>query len=78
VRFFFNYRDASRYFPDAEGTDLADLATATREGRLSARELLGAERGESDPDYLDGRFEITNVDGDVLAIVSFRESELAA
>jgi hypothetical protein len=75
VRYFFNYRDASRYFPDGEGTDLADLAAATSEGRLSSRELLGAERAESDPDYSSGPFEITNLGGEVLAIVSFRDSE---
>jgi hypothetical protein len=72
MRYFFNYRDSLRYLPDGEGTDFLDLETARNEGRLSARELLGAERGESDPDFLDGSFEITNLGGDVLAIVTFR------
>lgn len=78
MRYFFNYRDHARYLPDAEGTDLLDLATPQSEGRLSARELLGAERGERDPDYRDGSFEITNSGGDLLAVVTFRDSERAA
>ena len=71
MRYFFHYRDVGRYFPDGEGTDLLDLAAAQAEGRQSARELLGTERGESDADYSGGSYEIANGNGDILAIVDF-------
>jgi len=75
MRYFFHYRDAERYFADAEGTDLNDLETAQSEGRLSARELLGSERAESDPDFLAGAYEISDADGMLLAVVQFDETE---
>jgi hypothetical protein len=76
MRYFFNYRGRGGYFPDGEGTELIDLAAAQSEGRLSARELLGAERGESDPDYLAGAFEITDGEGTLLAVVQFEDCRL--
>ena len=73
TRYFFNYHDATRSFVDAEGGDFADLAAAQFDGRLSARELLGSERGESNPDYAGGSFEITDDAGLVLAVLPFKE-----
>lgn len=74
MRYFFHYRDATRYFADGEGTELLDLAAAQREGRLSARELLGSERAESDPEFLPGAYEITDGAGLLLAVVQFDET----
>jgi hypothetical protein len=74
TRYFFNYRDPGRYFIDTEGTMLADLVAARAEGRLSAREILGCEHGELDPQFLPGRFEITDVAGEILAMIPFDES----
>ena len=71
MRYFFNYRDAKRYFADGEGTELFNLAAAQIEGLLSARELLGSARGESDPEFLPGAYEITDGAGLLLAIVRF-------
>jgi hypothetical protein len=71
--YFFHYRDAARYFADDEGTELFDLAAAQSEGRLSARELLGSERAESDPEFLPGAYEIADAAGLVLAVVQFDE-----
>jgi hypothetical protein len=74
TRYFFNYRDVARYFPDAEGGDFLDLAAARLDGRQSARELLGTERGESDPAFLGGTFEITDLAGALLATIRFDEA----
>lgn len=73
MRYFFNYRDSTRYFADGEGDDFADLATARSDGQQSARELLGSERAESDPDFFGGSFEIVDGAGVVLAVVQFDE-----
>lgn len=77
MRYYFNYRDAGHYYPDGEGTEHADLATATADALLSVRELLGAERAERDPSFLPGIYEITDVEGLVLAIVRFDEKAAA-
>ena len=73
TRYFFNYRDVDRYFPDAEGDDFLDLAAARLDGRQSVRELLGTDRGESDPNFLGGAFEITDLAGALLATIRFDE-----
>jgi hypothetical protein len=78
MRYFFHYHDDHRHFTDDEGTELADLDGAIAEGRSSARELLGTERAESDPTYIDGKFEITDQEGLLLATVLFREQLLTA
>ena len=74
TRYFFNYRDVTRYFADAEGGDFLDLAAARVDGHQSARELLGTERGEIDPDFLGGAFEITDLAGVLLATIRFDEA----
>jgi hypothetical protein len=71
MRYFFHYRDQAKYFPDGEGSDFDDLAAAEAHARISARELLGSERGESDPSFLPGSYEISDEHGQVLAIVRF-------
>jgi hypothetical protein len=75
MRYYFHYRDADRYFADDEGTELSDLEMAQSEGRLSARELLGSERAESDPEFLAGAYEISDADGVLLAVVHFDDTE---
>lgn len=77
TRYFFNYRDAENYYPDGEGTDLASLAAAEAFARQSASELLGSERGESDPSFAPGSYEITDESGALRAIVRF-DGQLAA
>lgn len=74
TRYFFSYRDAGRYFHDHEGTELGTLEDARAEGRQSARELLGSERGENDPGFATGAYEITDVLGVLLAVVSFDDT----
>jgi hypothetical protein len=78
MRYFFNYRDAGRYFVDGEGSDHPDIAAATAEGHQSARELLGSEYGECHPEYLGGAYEITDDAGSVLAVVQFDDAGPAA
>jgi hypothetical protein len=39
-RFFFNFTDGERVFPDPEGAELADLAAARAEAIMNARALL--------------------------------------
>jgi hypothetical protein len=71
MRYFFNYRDAARYHADGEGADYDSLAAAEADARLSAGELLGSERAESDPSFVRGAYEISDGDGLVLSIVRF-------
>jgi hypothetical protein len=71
--YFFHYRHPEHYYRDSEGTDLVDLAAAGALARVSAGELLGLERAESDPYLLMGRYEIADGDGIVLAVVPFDE-----
>jgi len=78
TRYFFSYRDAGRYFHDHEGTELGTLEDARAEGRQSARELLGSERGENDAGFSTGVYEITNALGVLLAVVPFDDAGEAA
>ena len=39
-RFFFHLKDGDEIIPDEDGTELPDVAAATREALQSARELL--------------------------------------
>jgi len=78
TRYFFNYRDAARYFVDSEGTELGDIGAATDEARQSVRELLGIERGESDPAFAGGTYEICDEAGTVLAKLAFDQVVLPA
>lgn len=71
TRYFFNYRGQHVYYADREGTDFGSLADARADAEQSARELLGIERGESDPWFAGGTYEISDGAGAVLAIVSF-------
>ena len=77
IRYFFNYRDLGRYYPDGEGTDFPSLAAAEDYARESASELLGSERAESDPSFFPGVYEITDGTGRVHAVVRF-DGKLAA
>jgi hypothetical protein len=69
--YFFNYRDAARYYPDGEGTDHETLEAAEADARLSARELLGSERGENDAEFQLGSYEICDAENRLLLIVKF-------
>ncbi|WP_425265693.1 DUF6894 family protein [Terrihabitans rhizophilus] len=42
-KFYFDVRDGSRFIPDEEGSNLADLAAAEREAAVAAAEI-GRER----------------------------------
>ena len=77
TRYFFNYRDTARYFPDGEGTDHETLAAAEAEARLSARELLGLERGENEIAFQLGSYEICDAEGQILVIVQFASDSAA-
>ena len=39
-RFYFHLKEGDELIPDEDGTDLPDVAAATREAVLTARELL--------------------------------------
>jgi hypothetical protein len=58
---------------DSEGIELPNLETARRVAIKRIRALLNSEAG-SGPLNLDRTVEITNVDGDVLSLVTFREA----
>jgi hypothetical protein len=74
MRYFFNYRNAEQYFADSEGSDLVDLEAATAEGRQSASEFLGTERGEQYAEFSNASYEITDGTGKLLGIVRFVEA----
>jgi hypothetical protein len=76
MRYHFNFRDRHRFFEDIEGQEFATLEAAVEDGRLSARELLALDHGHPDPTYRGARFEITDSDGLVRAVISFRETAL--
>jgi hypothetical protein len=78
TRYFFNYRDAAHYYADGEGTDHETLAAAEADARLSARELLGSERGESEAAFQFGSYEICDAAGQILAIVKFTSDSAIA
>jgi hypothetical protein len=76
--YFFNYRDAARYYPDGEGSDHQTLAAAEADARLSARELLGSERGENEIAFQLGSYEICDAGGQILVIVKFMRDSVPA
>jgi hypothetical protein len=76
LRYFFHYRNPTQYIRDGEGDELADLAAAREEGRCSARELMGLDRGEPSSDYAGGVFEISLADDTIVAITEFSEQSL--
>lgn len=76
MRYFFNFRSCTQYYPDAEGQALADLAAAREEGRLSARELLSLDHGEPDLALEGAVFEITDESGTIVAVTTFKEALL--
>jgi hypothetical protein len=76
--YFFNYRDAARYYPDGEGTDHETLEAAEADARLSARELLGSERGENETAFQLGSYEICDATGQILVIVQFASDSAVA
>jgi CRP-like cAMP-binding protein len=71
MRYHLNYRDPARYIPDDEGQDFPSLDAAREEGAQSARELLGTERAEADPNFAEGVYEITDGAGIIVARVDF-------
>jgi hypothetical protein len=76
MRYYFNFRSGDRYYTDGEGDEFVDLAAAYESGRVSARELMGLDRGTPDPTYVGAVFEICDGRGTVLAITNFEESLL--
>lgn len=74
--YFFNYRNAGQYFADSEGTEFESLVAATIEGRQSARELLGTERGEQYPEHANAAYEIADHTGVVLSVLRFVEDTI--
>jgi len=73
MRFYLHYRDPDRYYPDAHGADYEDLVAAEDEARQSVRDLLGIERGEVDPSFQRGVYEIADDDGKIRAFVLFSD-----
>jgi hypothetical protein len=73
-RYYFHYRDPERTIRDPGGEEHPDLASAMEEGRLSARELLALDRGEPDPSFQQGTFEIALADHVILGLISFEEA----
>jgi hypothetical protein len=45
MRYFFNFWSKRGLVVDTEGTELRDGDAAREEGRISARELMGLDRG---------------------------------
>jgi hypothetical protein len=76
MRYFFHYADSSRRLRDPEGGEFFDIPTAREHARVSARELLALDHGEPDPTYAGGRFDISDADGNVLAVIVFEEDQL--
>lgn len=71
-RYFFHVRDGQTFREDPEGSELPDLTAAHREALTDARHIL-ADRLRAG-EVLDGqRFEITDGDGSVLAVVPFKD-----
>lgn len=76
MQFHFNFSDATRTLPDLDGADFPDLPAAMEEARLSARELLGLDRGGLDSSYAGGRFSITDAAGTIIGVILFDEASL--
>jgi|EndMetStandDraft_4_1072995.scaffolds.fasta_scaffold221277_2 hypothetical protein len=72
-RFFFYIIDGEETLEDPDGTELADLEAARLDALQSARHLL-AEKVKNG-EVVDGqKFEIRDGDGNLLAIVPFRDA----
>ena len=69
--FFLNLRDSGGVNPDPDGYLLEDLAAAVTEATASARLLMGDELRAGRGATMDRQFEITDLTGQVLAIVRF-------
>lgn len=77
MRYFFHFRSSRLSFDDTEGIELADNATASEEGRISARQVLGLDNGGRSRRFAGGRFEIVDANGISVTTVTLRASELA-
>ena len=69
--FFLNLRDRDCVIPDPDGYLLKDLAAAMMEATAGARLLMGDELRAGHGATMDRQFEITDLTGQVLAIVHF-------
>ena len=72
--YFLHLRDSVSFIPDPEGSCLPDVAAARTEAILSARELMSHSIIGHGRLGMERRFEITDDQGNTIAIVPFREA----
>lgn len=69
---FLNYREDDVLFNDAEGRDYTSLDAARGDAVRGARDIIAEQIRQGEP--IDGaRIEITDAQGDILAIVFLRD-----
>jgi len=71
-RFYLHLRKGENFFRDPEGAEFADLEAARQEALQAARELA-AESIKFDQE-IEGRFEITDEQGQSLLIVTLKDT----
>lgn len=73
-QFFFHVRDGVSLISDPDGSCLPDVAAAQTEAILCARELMSQSIIRDGSLGIERRFEITDDQGNTIAIVPFREA----
>ena len=72
--FFLHLRDGSGLISDPDGSCFPDVVFAKSEAIHSARELMSQSVIRDGRLGIDRRFEIADQEGNIVAIVSFREA----
>lgn len=71
-KYYFHIRDGEELVQDDEGIDLPNLAAAQEEAVQAARDML-VELLRNDLPVNGQKFEICDADGNILAVVAFRQ-----
>ena len=72
-RFFFHIANGD-CVPDAEGSELPDLAAARETALTGAREMIAEELKQGKDLSLEDRIEIEDEAGRIVAVVTFKEA----
>jgi len=76
-RFYFNLRSSKEFAEDPDGQECESLTAAREEAILSAREIM-ASRVKSGKNPNGSRFEITDITGQLILTVLFKDAYTTA
>ena len=78
-RFYLNFRSSKEFLEDPDGHEYESLSAAREEAILSAREIMASRvRSGKNPDGDRFRFEITDITGQLILTVPFKDAYTTA